>query len=209
MKGYKVFNPDWTCRDMQYEVGKTYRIDGSPEICKQGFHFCANLIDCFKYYTFDRNNKVAEIEALGDIDISDISKEDCKYCTNYIKILREIPWEEVCNIIYKKADGIIVKDIDYEATITISEKIDKESLCTLSYCTESFYVTPTLTCDLTSTNLKIGDKLLLADYVWTVVTEDMIRCDEGINMPLSLLDKCVNLDEQISMEQYIKGLLKE
>ena len=24
MKGYKVFNPDWTCRNFQYEVGKTY-----------------------------------------------------------------------------------------------------------------------------------------------------------------------------------------
>lgn len=22
IKGYKVFNPDWTCRDFQYEVGK-------------------------------------------------------------------------------------------------------------------------------------------------------------------------------------------
>lgn len=23
MKGYKVFNGDWTCRDFKYEVGKT------------------------------------------------------------------------------------------------------------------------------------------------------------------------------------------
>ena len=25
IKGYKVFNPDWTCRDFQYEVGKTFK----------------------------------------------------------------------------------------------------------------------------------------------------------------------------------------
>lgn len=24
IKGYKVFNPDWTCRNFQYEVGKTF-----------------------------------------------------------------------------------------------------------------------------------------------------------------------------------------
>ena len=24
VKGFKVFNPDWTCRGFQYEVGKTY-----------------------------------------------------------------------------------------------------------------------------------------------------------------------------------------
>lgn len=25
VKGYKVFNPDWTCNNFQYEVGKTYQ----------------------------------------------------------------------------------------------------------------------------------------------------------------------------------------
>lgn len=24
MEGYKVFEPDWTCRGFQYEVGKTF-----------------------------------------------------------------------------------------------------------------------------------------------------------------------------------------
>ena len=23
-KGYKVFNPDWTCRGLQYDVGKIF-----------------------------------------------------------------------------------------------------------------------------------------------------------------------------------------
>ena len=39
MKGYKVFNSDWTCRGFQYEVGKTYEEDVKPECCERGFHF--------------------------------------------------------------------------------------------------------------------------------------------------------------------------
>lgn len=30
MKGYKVFNKDWTCRGFQYEVGKTYEMEKAP-----------------------------------------------------------------------------------------------------------------------------------------------------------------------------------
>lgn len=60
MKGYKVFNPDWTCRDFQYEVGQTYTHDGDIEVCKAGFHFCQKPADCFDYYKFDSSNHVAD-----------------------------------------------------------------------------------------------------------------------------------------------------
>ena len=95
MKGYKVFNSDWTCRDFKYEVGKTYEMEEHPICCNNGFHFCTNLSDCFNYYGFNTNNKVAEIEALGEIDKSD---DDTKHCTNKIKIVREIAWEEVLTL---------------------------------------------------------------------------------------------------------------
>ena len=26
IQAYKVFNPNWKCRDFQYEVGKTYQV---------------------------------------------------------------------------------------------------------------------------------------------------------------------------------------
>ena len=94
MKGYKVFNPDWTCRGFQYEVGKTYEEDVVPDVCKVGFHFCQKLADCFGYYNFDPNNKVAEIEALGDID-----EGDNKCCTNKITIVQEITWQEVLEMV--------------------------------------------------------------------------------------------------------------
>ena len=94
MKGYKVFNPDFTCRGFQYEVGKTYEENVVPDVCEVGFHFCQKLVDCFGYYDFNPNNKVAEIEALGDIDES-----DNKCCTNKITIVQEITWQEVLEMV--------------------------------------------------------------------------------------------------------------
>lgn len=93
MTGYKVFNPDFTCRGFQYEVGKTYKHDGPLSICHSGFHFCREVADCFNYYSFDPKNKVAEIEATGLVE----SDRD-KSVTNEITIVREIPWEEMLAI---------------------------------------------------------------------------------------------------------------
>ena len=96
VKGYKVFNPDWTCRGFQYEVGKVYEEDVEPSGCDRGFHFCLKASDCFNYYKFDSNNKVAEVVALGAVDYS---VYDSKVCTNKIQILREIPWQELLTIV--------------------------------------------------------------------------------------------------------------
>ena len=97
MKGYKVFNSDWTCRGYQYEIGKTYEIAESPKCCKVGFHFCEKLVDCFNYYSFDPNNKVAEIEAIGEIHF-DVDDTNSKCCTNKIVILKELKWSEVLDM---------------------------------------------------------------------------------------------------------------
>ena len=96
VRGYKVFNPDWTCRHFQYEVGKIFEEDVEPSCCDRGFHFCLKASDCFNYYRFDSNNKVAEVVALGAVDYSG---DDCKACTNKIQIVREIPWQELLTIV--------------------------------------------------------------------------------------------------------------
>lgn len=96
MKGYKVFKPDWTCRGYQFEVGKTFTEDVTPVRCDGGFHFCTKIADCFKYYAFNPDNKVAEVEALGDIDTNE---DDSKCSTNKIHIIREITWQEVLDLV--------------------------------------------------------------------------------------------------------------
>ena len=94
VKGYKVFNPDWTCRGYQFEVGKTFQEYIEPKCCDRGFHFCVKASDCFDYYKFDPENKVAEVLAVGEVDTN-----GNKSCTNKIKIIREIPWTELLEIV--------------------------------------------------------------------------------------------------------------
>ena len=99
IKGYKVFNSDWTCRGFQYKVGETYIHNGNIKMCVSGFHFCQKASDCFSYYQFDSNNKVAEIETIGLVETS-----GNKSVTDKIVIVREIPWQELLTIVNKGKD---------------------------------------------------------------------------------------------------------
>lgn len=96
MIGYKVFNKDWTCRSFQYKVGGIYEIEERPKCCKIGFHFCKRLKYCFSYYDFSPNNKVAIVEALGVVDENHV---DSKVCTNKIKIVEELTWNDVLDLV--------------------------------------------------------------------------------------------------------------
>lgn len=94
MKGYKVFESNWTCRGFQYEVGKTYKHEGEIELCESGFHFCEELTNCFGYYPFNSDNKVAEVEAIGKI-----INGKTKSVTDEITIVRELTWYEVLDMV--------------------------------------------------------------------------------------------------------------
>ena len=65
MIAYKVFNPGWTCKGFQYEVGKTYHLDGELIMCVNGFHACKKAVDCFNYYNFARYDDVEDDQILG------------------------------------------------------------------------------------------------------------------------------------------------
>ena len=94
VRGYKVFNSDWTCRGKQYSCPGTFEEDVKLKICKRGMHFCQKVSSCFDYYSFDSNNKVAEVVAYGEV-ITDGEKS----VTNKLEIVREISWEEVLEIV--------------------------------------------------------------------------------------------------------------
>lgn len=82
VRGYKVFNEDWTCspsgNTKQYTCPGKYEEDISPVRCGKGMHFCKKAADCFNYYSFDSKNKVVEVVAYGDI-----AEEGDKCCTEW------------------------------------------------------------------------------------------------------------------------------
>ena len=88
MKAYKAFNKDLTCRDFQYEIGKTYEMAKYTIACKRGFHACTEFDDVFNYYEYGKETRICEVELLGDID-TDLPG-DSKVATNKIKIVREL-----------------------------------------------------------------------------------------------------------------------
>ena len=94
VKGYKVFNPDWTCRDKQYTCPGLFEEDVNPSVCNGGMHFCKTAADCFNYYQFNPDNHVAEVIAHGTV-----AEGDDKCATDKLEIVREIPWTEVLEIV--------------------------------------------------------------------------------------------------------------
>ena len=94
VKGYKVFNPDWTCKGKQYSCPGTFEENVNPSVCNVGMHFCKNAADYFNYYSFDPNNHVAEVIAHGTV-----AEDGDKCATDKLEIVREIPWTEVLEIV--------------------------------------------------------------------------------------------------------------
>lgn len=93
MIGYKAFKNDLSCRGFQYEIGKTYTIDGNIGLCESGFHFCRYPQQCLDYYDMDA--RLCLVIAGGEI----IEGEDKCVCSK-ITILREITGVERGRINY-------------------------------------------------------------------------------------------------------------
>ncbi|RHA13040.1 pentapeptide repeat-containing protein [Agathobacter rectalis] len=96
--GFKVFRPDWTCspngNTKQYTCPGKFEEEGELDVCGHGMHFCQTAADCFNYYSFNSENKVAEVIAYGEV-----RTEGDKSCTDKLEIVREIPWDEVLRIV--------------------------------------------------------------------------------------------------------------
>lgn len=90
---YKGFDKDLKCRDFQYEVGKTYSMDGDINCCSRGFHACIFPLDVFDYYN-PANSRYCQVEQSGQISEDD---EDSKQASSKIHIQAEIGLKGIIN----------------------------------------------------------------------------------------------------------------
>ena len=91
---YKGFEKDFKCLGFQYEVGKTYEMDGNIESCRRGFHACESPIEVFDYYDM-LTSRFAVVEQSGKIDKEEGSTKVCSSC---IKIKEEIKLADIINL---------------------------------------------------------------------------------------------------------------
>ena len=106
---YKAFNPDFACRDFQYEVGKSYKHDGIVEACASGFHSCEYPLDVFSYYE-PSNLVLAEVSVSGDIKTH---VTDSKLASSEINIIKEISFNELATA----AVEYITKNVSSESGV--------------------------------------------------------------------------------------------
>jgi len=102
IRGYKVADSTGRCRGHLFEVGKEYTHSGNIKICSEGYHFCLKASHCFSYYSFNSNNTVFEVEAIGEYQTHEA---DSKICTSHIRIVRQLDWSEVLTVANEGKDN--------------------------------------------------------------------------------------------------------
>ena len=81
---------------MQYEVGKTYVLEGEPKLCERGFHFCTSPLAVFEYYA--PTNRFAIVEADENDVIYDTANNSYKAVARRITIFKEITLDEIISL---------------------------------------------------------------------------------------------------------------
>ena len=110
MKGFKGFNPDFTCKGKQYSENAVFE-EEKAEICNSGMHFCEYPLDVFKFYPPVNDNcelnEFAEVEALDGTKTED----DIKFCTKKLKVGTKIG---IPSLIQASVDYIVEKSGKYK-----------------------------------------------------------------------------------------------
>ena len=118
IKAYKGFNPDFTCREMQYEVGKGYEMpEDGIKVCKKGFHACESPLEVLDHYFLTNKGEMccfAEVEQSGSIDREENST---KVCSSRIKVKAELRFGD-----------LIKAGVEWLKEVTKSDKIDDRAL---------------------------------------------------------------------------------
>lgn len=101
---YKGFNHQMKCMSMQYEIWKTYEMEGEVKLCERGFHSSLLPINCFRFYSV-----VGSI--FCKVEVEPIISDRYKSVSNKITILEKVSVEDM---IYKSLEMLKNNPEKYE-----------------------------------------------------------------------------------------------
>ena len=100
MKAFKGFNQDMTCRNFQYEEGKTYE-EQEAKLCESGFHACENPVMCFGHYAPGTSvYHAVELE-----DVAPERESDTKCVGKKITIGTKLGIPEICQLTFEYVEA--------------------------------------------------------------------------------------------------------
>lgn len=102
--GYKGFDSKLRGMGMQFEVGKTFEVDGDPKTVRNGMHFCTEPFGVFDYYPRRCGNRYCIVEALGQISTD--NNLNTRASTNKMRIIEEISEDKMVRIQKEYRDSL-------------------------------------------------------------------------------------------------------
>ena len=93
MTGYKATNADMTCSpdgvQFKFTLGQWAEIEGEPELCKRGFHFCVQPSGPWCFYSRE-GTRIFKVEAEDVLDVPVKAGADFKLVARRIRLVEEI-----------------------------------------------------------------------------------------------------------------------
>ena len=150
VKGYKAFEKGLVgFNDFQYEIGGTYHLEGEVKRLGNGFWFCENIEDTFRYLSKSGNEmEICSVIGSGEVKkfTDDYYGYDIVGCTD-IYIERLIPRNEIYGMFLEELCKPYKNLIKVERFVRDYEWTEEEIEEIKSYLTESEinrfqYITP-------------------------------------------------------------------
>ena len=216
--GYKAMNMDMTCRDFQFEVGKTYHVgnDKSLNLCTDsGFHFCEDLEDVFKFYDW-YNCRIFKVETSSSV-VTDGEKSITKELTIVGELTRDdLKYEELAsktsknyyNIMLEEEEDLIFRtfkdDYNFEVRLAVINRLTCEDLIIETFKEDKYIDVRIAIIDkLTDSNLILlfkddSSRFVRSAVVYKLTDEQLIfnnfKDDSDLEVRSAVIDKLADND---------------
>lgn len=120
VEGYKATDKNMQGHNnFQFELNKTYAVEGKVEICKNGFHFSRVLWETFSFYSpYKDSNRYFKVRALVNQESWDKGKGwiNNKFVAKEIILIEEITYSKEMTTVLKKYSPVsrFVEDTENE-----------------------------------------------------------------------------------------------